>query len=120
MGMGTFCRVPPTVVERGEVFRNECLNKCDDVISSFFRHAFVQAAHLIKQFIYGVLPIEQLPCPDAGGVQAETMTGITVKQNRPVVKLFPQYDPGVGYGFIIFVQGSTLILFNSNCPGRKT
>jgi hypothetical protein len=67
-------------------------------------YVFGTVAEFLNKFIYAVLPVKELPNVDAGGVQAkttETNRGIRVKQNGPVVKLLPEHDEGVSYGFVI-------------------
>ncbi len=51
-----------------------------------------------------MLPVQELPHIDAGGVQAKTVTGIGVEENGPVVKLLPEHDVRVRYGFVSGVQ----------------
>ena len=55
-----------------------------------------------------MLPVQKLPHADAGGAQAKTSTAIGVEENCPVVKLLPEHDARVGYGFItVFLHDST-------------
>jgi hypothetical protein len=60
---------------------------------------------LLKEPIYGMLTIKELPQINAGGAQAETMTGIGVEENGPVVKLLPENDVRVSYGFFTIFHG---------------
>ena len=111
--MGTFFPVRPRIAARGEPLRNQCINKRVDMLSRFVRHPFVKAADLIKEFIYGVLPIKLFPQVSAGGVQAkttETKTGIGVEENGPIVKLLPEHDYRVGYRFFIVLHANILLL----------
>ena len=81
---------------------NQFINKHPDMLSRVLRHAFGMVAELLKEVIYGVLPVKELPHEDAGGVQAkttETKRAIGVEENGPVVKLLPEHDVRVGYGF---------------------
>jgi hypothetical protein len=54
-----------------------------------------------------VPPVKELPQIDARGIQTKTMTGIGVEENGPVVKLLPEDDLRVGYGFFIVFHGMT-------------
>jgi hypothetical protein len=71
-----------------------------------------------EHIIDGVLPVEELPQVDAGGVQAKPMTGIGVEENGPVVKLLPEHDKRVGYGFLTVLHGS-ILPFRSISPQTK-
>jgi hypothetical protein len=97
--VATFFPVSPFIAVPGKPLCNQCINKCADLISGFFRHAFGKAADLIKETIYGVLPVQELPQVYARRAQAKAMTGIGVEENGPVVKLLPEHDVRVGYGF---------------------
>jgi hypothetical protein len=101
----------PRIAVCGEPRRDQCVNKRADMVSRFFRHPFVKAADLIKEFIYGALPIKEFPDVDAGGVQTKTTktnSRIGVEEHGPVVKLFPERDEGVGYGLITVLHRSSL------------
>jgi hypothetical protein len=101
----------PSNAIRGKPLTYKCINKRADMLSRFFRHSFVKAAHLIKKLTYGVLPIKELPDAHAGRVQtkaSKTKRGIGVEKHGPIVKLLPEHDPGVGYGCLIAFQGMSL------------
>src|SRR5271157_5721780 len=55
-----------------------------------------------------MFPVKELPHENTGGVQAESTTGITVKEDRPVVKLLPEHDVWIAYGFVTVLQVDTL------------
>jgi hypothetical protein len=91
---------------------DQCVDKRTDVLSRFFRNGFVQVGHLDKEFVYGALPVEQLPKADAGGVQAEagkTELGIGIEKNGPVVKLLPEDDAWIGEGPVVFLHNRVSI-----------
>jgi hypothetical protein len=67
------------------------------MVSRIFGHAFSKVADLHEEVIYGAFSIEELPHINAGRAQAKTVARIGVKENSPVVKLFPEYDERVGY-----------------------
>jgi hypothetical protein len=71
----------------------------------------------------GCSPSRSFHTKTAGGVQAkttETKTGIGVEENGPVVKLLPEDDVRVGYGFVTVFHDSTLCLPLKISPGRAT
>jgi hypothetical protein len=76
------------------------------------------ATHILKEIIYRMLPVKELPQTDADGVQAKTIARVRIKKNGPVVKLLPEHDPTVGYGFFIVVHGSIRIFSDARCLSR--
>jgi hypothetical protein len=77
------------------------------------------ATDMFKEGVEAVLPVKELPQVNAGRIQAETVTGIGVEENGPVVKLLPEHDVRVGYGFFAVFHGRipfTLII----SPDRAT
>jgi hypothetical protein len=101
----------PRVVVLGkacQALRAQCVNKQPDMLSRVLRYAVGTPADLFKQGIYSVLPVKELPDVYARGVQAETVTRIGVEENGPVVKLFPEHDVRIGYGFVSLVQDNVV------------
>jgi hypothetical protein len=83
----------------GEAFRDQCINEHADMLSRVLGHVFGVVAKLLKEVIYGVPPVKERPQMNAGGVQAktaETIAGIGVEKNGPVVELLPEDDVWVG------------------------
>ena len=48
------------------------------------------------------------------------MTGISVKQDGPIVKFLPKHDERIGYGFVTVFRGGTLLFLPNISPGRAT
>jgi len=103
-----FFRAAPTEVAPCEPLRSELINKYADLIYCFLRYVLSIDADVLKELIYGVLSVQELPHADAGGAQAKTSTAIGIEENCPVVKLLPEHDARVGYPFLIIFHGSTL------------
>jgi hypothetical protein len=75
------------------------INKGADVIAHVFGYAVSMLAQGLNQVIYRVLPVKALPHPYAGRAQAASLTGVGIEDDGPVVKLLPEHDERVGYGF---------------------
>jgi hypothetical protein len=125
--VGASFPVKPRIAVPGEPLCDQCVNKRADMVSRLFMHPFVKAADLSKEFIYGVLPVKELPHADAGWVQAKTtktITGIGVEENGPVIKLLSEHDERVGLGsFVVFHcsdSGSAEHLSNLRAKERPT
>jgi hypothetical protein len=110
---GTFLRparilrnAKPAPVEPGEPLCNQCINKRPDMIARFVGYAFSKVGDLIEEIIYAVLPVDEFPEVDAGRTQPKTMTGVTVEENGPFVKLLPEPDERAGYGFFTTLHRS--------------
>jgi hypothetical protein len=67
-----------------------------------------------------VPPVEELPQKDPGGVQAEAAAGIRIEEDSPVVKLLPEHDKGVGYGFLTVYHGTTVPGSDRHSPQQST
>jgi hypothetical protein len=78
------------------------------MLSRVLGHVVGMVTDILKEIIDAVPPVEELPDEDTGGAQTETATGIGVEENGPVVKLLPEHDQRVGYGFLIAFQGMPL------------
>jgi hypothetical protein len=122
--VGTFFPVRPRIAMRGEPLRDQCINKHPDIVSRVLGYAVRMVAELLKEVIHGVLPVKELPQINAGGVEAktgETMTGIGVEENGPVVKLLPEHDVRVGYGFVTVLDGGILssVCYAIRVPGKR-
>jgi hypothetical protein len=87
------------IVDRGKTLCNQRLDENPDTIFGSFRYIFSMRAHFLKESIYSMPAVEELPDEQAGRVQAETVTRVRVIQNRPIVKLFTEYGQGVGKWF---------------------
>ena len=76
---------------------------------------------LFKEPIYGVLSVKEFPDEDARGAQAKAMAGIGVEENGPVVKLLPEHDVRVGYGFVTVLDGGILpsVCYAMRVPGKR-
>jgi hypothetical protein len=91
--------VEPRIAAPGKPLPNQFINKHPDMLSRILGYVFGMVAELLKEFIYGVLPVEEFPYVDTGRAQAKTMTAVGVEENGPVVELLPEHDVRVGYGF---------------------
>jgi hypothetical protein len=115
--------VRPRIAVSGEPLRDQCINKHPDMFSRVLGHVFGMVAELLKEVIYGVLPVKELPHEDARGVQAktsETKTCIGIEENGPVVKLLPKHDERVGYGFFsVFHRTDTGSLWVQQNPCQQ-
>ena len=80
------------------------------MISGHFGYVLSGSTDLCKETIYGVPSVKELPEEDAGRVQAKTTARIRVKEHGPIVKLLPEQDKWVDYGFLTVFHGSTLSL----------
>ncbi len=76
----------------GKTLCNQLVNKCVDLPSCLFRYPFGTGADLPEKIICRVLPVKKLPQVNACRAQAETMTGIGVEENGPIVELLPEHD----------------------------
>ena len=65
-------------------------------------------ADLLEECVDRVLPVEELPHINARRIQAKRMTRFRIKEDSPVVKLLPEHDKGVGYGFLTVYHGSAV------------
>ena len=74
--------------------------------SGVFGQVISISVDLRNETIHGVPSVKKLPHVDAGGVQAKSTTGVGIEENRPVVKLLPEYDARVGYGFFGVLHGT--------------
>ena len=75
-----------------------------DMIRGFVGNFFQVSPQTLDQVIRRVLPIQQLPEVNPGGVDPVGLAAVRVEEDRPVVKLLPQHDEGVGYGFLTRFQ----------------
>jgi hypothetical protein len=76
------------------------LDEPEEVLFRLFGYAEAVPAHNPEHLINRMLPVKEFPQVDAGRAQAETATGVRVKQNGPIVKLLPEYEVRIGYGFV--------------------
>jgi hypothetical protein len=88
------------------------------MIADALGYVVSMVADLLKECIESVLPVKVLPQIDAGRAQAKSIAAIRVKENGPVVKLLPEYDHRVGYGFFIVLHGSTVPVPLGIAPDR--
>ncbi len=96
-----------SAAESGEPLRRQCINKCADMLSCFFRYVMSTGTDLLDEIICRMLPVEELPYEDARKTQAKAMTRIRVEENGPVVKLLPEHGGRIGYGFFIVFHAGT-------------
>jgi hypothetical protein len=90
------------------------------MISGFLGYAFGLPVDHLEEGFYSVFSVKELPHIDAGRTQAKTMTGVGVEENGPVVKLLPEHDPGVGYGFVtVFDRSASLTLSARHRPTQS-
>jgi hypothetical protein len=107
-------------VEPGEALCDQFVNKCPNMLSGFIGYAFSRVADLLKEDIQSVLPVKELPQVDPGRIKAKTMTRIRVEENSPVVKLLPEHDHRVGYGFVtVFDRSASLTLSARHRPTQS-
>lgn len=59
-----------------------------------------------RNFVQGVMTIKVLPDQDSDRIQAESVAGIRIKEDRPVIKFFPKNDQRVcdNVFFSIFIH----------------
>ena len=77
------------------------------MIAYVLGHPFSMSADPLDESIDRVPPVNEFPYIDADRAQAETVTGVRVKQNGPVIKLLSEHDPRIAYGFITVFDHST-------------
>ena len=125
--VGTFFQVSGTplrlgrrsghsALEPGEPLGDECINKGSNAIAGVLRNVERITTQGRDHFIYRMLSVKQPPDVDAGGAQAETTTGIGVKENRPVVKLLTEQDVMVGYRSVTVLDRSASVLPSDIAP----
>ena len=96
----------------------ELVNERDDVCVRLLRYIRGVPAQSRERLIHRVLPVKQLSQVDAGGAMVKTTTGIGIEENSPVVKLLPEHDERVGYGFFIVFHGGALSFTFNISPDR--
>jgi hypothetical protein len=96
-------------VQPGEPLGKQCVGESSDIIARVLRYVLRMRAEVLKNCIYGVVPVKELPHVDAGGAQAKTMTGVGVEEDGPVVKLLPEHNVWIGYWLVVaVVHGSSV------------
>jgi hypothetical protein len=85
--------------EPGEPLGNHCINKCSNIIMDVLRYVESITAQGREHVIDRMLSVKKLPHVDADRAQAKPTTAIRVEENGPIVKLLPELDVRVRYGF---------------------
>jgi hypothetical protein len=85
------------------------VNEREEVVSCLFGYIRNIPAQGLEHLINRMPPVKELPHVDAAGVQTETTTGVRVEENGPIVKLLPEQDVWVGYGFFTVLHESSFL-----------
>jgi hypothetical protein len=96
---------PPVIVDLlGFVCRQpvsgKLLNERQDLLACPFGYIWGIPAQGTQHLVDRVPSVKELPHVDAGRAETKTMTGIGVEEDGPVVKLLPEHDVRIGYGFV--------------------
>jgi hypothetical protein len=120
LGSAGRVRAKVAAVEPREPLCNQCVNECPEMITCVLGYVFSMPADLLRESIDRVLPVEELPYVDTGRAQAKPTARVGVKKNGPVVKLLPEHDVRVGYGFFTVFHGSIFSFTPNISPDRAT
>jgi hypothetical protein len=99
---------------------HELLNERENVRTCVLGHILLTIpAQSFAHVIDGVLSVKELPQINAHGVQAKTATGIGIKEHGPVVKLLPEHDERIGYGFFTVFHVRSLSFHSISLPTEQ-
>ena len=112
----TFRKARPITVEPSQPLLDQCSNKYPDMIFDVAGQTSSVVTDLIQDCIESTLAVQELPDKNTEGIEAHYDVLVRIEEQGPVVKLLPEPDRGVGYGFLIVWQGTTAP-FRS--PSRK-
>ena len=89
-----------------ETMAGKLFNERDNMPDCLLRHFPGVSVQGFGDLVDRMLSVKELPQVNTDRVQAKPTTGVGVEENGPIVKLLPEHDGRVGYGFLSVFHGS--------------